>query len=241
MTRTVNLRTCLALYKKTFTHTFSIRKVIMNLSKYKGIIFDMDGVIINSEAYHFEGHRQAFQKYGHILTQELYDKHIRSRGRIAGYSSMLGEVSHELIREIGAYKDSIYREMIANADVIYQDTMQLIEACQKKEIKTAIGTASHDGHYVVKHQKLAPYFNAVVTGKDVKNNKPEPDIYLKCMTLLGISGKEALVIEDSESGVRAGLAAGADVLYINREDRPLSQDFKDRGVVEVFDLYGIEV
>lgn len=213
----------------------------MNLSKYKGIIFDMDGVIIDSEAYHFEGHRQAFHKYGYKLTQPLYDKHIRSRGRIAGYTGMLGDVSHDLIREIGAYKDEIYREMIATADVIYEDTMTLITKCRKKGVKTAIGTASHDGHFVVEHQALSVYFDAVVTGKDVTNNKPEPDIYIKCMELLGVSGSEALVIEDSESGVLAGLKAGAEVLYINRDNRPLSDDLKALGVTEVFSLFGLDL
>lgn len=212
----------------------------MNLNKKKSIIFDMDGVIIDTEPFHFRAHKTAMEAHGFELSEEVYNKKIRSKGRKIGYNAVLGNIDEELFNSISNMKDKLYRELISKEDVFHDDAISLLNYLYKSDLTLAIGTASHDGRYIVKHLDISKYFLVVITGKDVKNNKPNPEIYLKCIDELKRVSEEVIVIEDSEAGVEAALAAGVEVIYVQREDSTISSNLLlDPNVNHVKDLHSI--
>jgi beta-phosphoglucomutase len=199
----------------------------MKFKDVKSIIFDMDGVIIETEPLHYKAHKEAMEAYGFELSEEVYNEKIRSKGRRIGYKATLGDIDEALFLAISTKKDELYRVLLDQEDVFNQDALRLIKYLKTTDITLAIGTAAHDGRYVVNHLGLVEYFNTIVTGKDVVNNKPNPEIYLKCLSLLERNADQTIIIEDSKSGVIAGLAAGARVVYVQRETYTIDQELLD--------------
>lgn len=199
------------------------------------VIFDLDGVIVDSERLHYEAYRQAFQIFHFDLSETMYKQHLWSRGRKAGLQAILN-ADEKLIEAIGKEKDSRYEMLIEDGKIsIFDDAMRLIEDLKNRNKRMAVGTASKLGKSVIEKMGLSNYFEVIITSLDVKKNKPNPEIYLKAMEKLGARKEDCYVIEDSNSGTIAGLDAGAEVLFIRREGAPsLSVELENNHRVHVY-------
>lgn len=188
----------------------------------KGVIFDLDGVIVDTEGVHYKAYKKAFEHVGIELSQEDYNTKVRSQGRAKGIKNIIGHVTEELMHVIGSVKDRHYFDIIDKGELtVYADAVALIETCQKKDIPMAIGTTSSHGAKVLDRLGLREKFRAVITGGDVEHTKPAPDIYHMCRRALDMDKKELIIIEDSMSGIEAGLNAGIRVVHIDRDDGTL--------------------
>lgn len=189
----------------------------------KGILFDLDGVIVSTEHLHFEAYRQVLAPYSLDLTQELYDRYFRSRGRAKALAQLMPQTTPAQREQIGAQKDTAFLAAIeASKSLCFDDAIALIRALKANGLLSAVGTAASNGLALLERIQLdgaplATQFNAIITGRDVAHNKPAPDIYLKCQAALNLPAESLLVIEDSEAGVQAALAAGLWVLQVHRE------------------------
>jgi len=191
---------------------------MINWKEIRNIIFDLDGVIVNSELMHYEAYRSAFKKHGLKLTLKDYNANLRSKGRKQGLSALINAQAHHLIEAISKDKDCIFDQILKNEGVeLYEDAVSLIKMCKCKNISLAIGTASKMGINVLEKIQLKSFFNVIITSQDVTNNKPHPEIYIKCLQALDGRANNTIVIEDSEPGIIAALEAQLQVVYIKRE------------------------
>lgn len=176
----------------------------------KAIFFDMDGVLVDSEPLHFEAHKKALENFGVTLTlndymdfgvakgdENLYEKAAQKYGVV---------IDEDKISEI---KKQIYKEIFAhNGEIIDGVKETLAELFVKYDLAIVSSGAKDVVRYVLEKSELFEYFKFIVTGDDVKNVKPHPDVYLKAMELAGVNGDECVAIEDSQSGVEAAKNAG---------------------------------
>lgn len=191
----------------------------------KHIIFDLDGVIVNSEGLHYEAYRRAFQKNGLQLSINEYNAKLRSKGRKKGLSHIVGENQSSIIEAIAYDKDDFFGQILEAENIEpYPDALKLIQYCKDNNILIAIGTASNMGRTVLEKMGLTKYFDVIITSQDVKESKPSPEIYLRCLKALNANDNNTMVIEDSESGIIAALGAGLPVINIKREDAPIIKD-----------------
>jgi beta-phosphoglucomutase len=198
----------------------------------KGIILDLDGVIVDSESLHFQAYRAAFEYMNLTLTVDQFNSYIRSKGKKNGLLGILGEGNVDLAGQIGMLKDSTFMKLINNKpNILYEDAIELIDWSKKKGLKLAVSTASSKGRELLRVYNLQQYFDVIVTGIDVEENKPAPDIYELCLGRLGFDKDEVLVIEDSWVGAQAALAANLKVFFIMRTY--LEHDMNDSGVVKI--------
>lgn len=187
--------------------------------KYDLVIFDLDGVIVNSENLHFEAYRRAFEANGMELTFDTYNSKLRSKGRYIGLKAILGEATKEEMDIIGLEKDRQFTELIGEKpDLVYEDAKFLIEKLTELGVPRGVATASFNGRDFLLAYDLYDRFDHVVTARDVKNNKPNPEIYITCKSFFNVDDSRILVIEDSEAGIRAALDAGLNVAYILRDE-----------------------
>lgn len=174
----------------------------------KAIIFDLDGVIFDSEVIHQQAWEKVFEKYGIILAQEDY-----LRGIGVSDSDFLKELLEQkkLTGDIQALikeKRGKLLELSAEAkpvDGIYQ----LIKEFHNN-YKLAVASNS-DKEFVMKlleNSNLAGFFDVILGFQDISKPKPDPEIYLKCAEKLGVSKEECLVIEDSPAGIKSAKKAG---------------------------------
>jgi len=188
----------------------------------KAIIFDLDGVIINTEPLHYGAYKKAFETVGYVLTQDMYNLKLRSRGRSEGILSVVGEASEEIVRKICDEKDKYFTHSISTEPIeLFDDAVRLMNYCKSHHILMGIGTASKYGKLIINKLGLENDFEVIITSQDVLSSKPDPEIYNLCREKLGVASDEVLVVEDSESGVIASLRADLKVVYIKRQDAPM--------------------
>lgn len=113
-------------------------------------------------------------------------------------------------------KNNIYKKHIAalTPKDILPGVREVLSLCREKGIRTAIGSSSKNTKPILEYIGLKDAFDAVVDGNDIRNSKPDPEVFLLAAQRLGLAPAECLVVEDAEAGVEAGLAGGMRVLGV---------------------------
>jgi beta-phosphoglucomutase-like phosphatase (HAD superfamily) len=177
----------------------------------KAVIFDMDGVIIDSEPFHWDVNKKIFNDLGIGVSQDEYRQYIGSsntnmwtdlKKRYGLYPPLEALVSMQGSGNIDFLRENKFGPITGITELLFD--------LKKNDID--IGLASSSPHaaieIVLKKFAFESYFSVVVSGEDFKNSKPAPDIFLKAALLLQISPDKCVVIEDAAHGVAAAKAAG---------------------------------
>lgn len=180
------------------------------------VIFDMDGVIIDSNPYHKISLRQFCEKYGfHLSDEELINK-IYGRTNKEWIANLFGKLSKAELSQYGEEKESLFREVFKNDIRALEGLPEFLENLKQNNIPIAIGTSAPRSNvdFVLAHTKLGEYFSVILDEADVEHGKPNPEIYLKVAARLGYEPSRCIVFEDSLSGVESARRAGAKVVGV---------------------------
>ena len=183
----------------------------------KAILFDMDGTLIDDEKFTISSKIIEGKKYGYKVKREdvLMSLGMSKESSRKHYTSIYGEdfPVDELAKQRFLY---IVEDMKKNGIKLKPYVSKIIKFCKKHDIKMIIctSTTSEKVEEYKKYGDLFNHFDGIVTGDQVKNGKPNPDIFLKGLELSGVNKQEALIIEDSNIGVEAGLNSGIEVVMI---------------------------
>lgn len=190
----------------------------MRLHSYKAAVFDMDGIIFDSERITFEFWKIVGQKYNLSHMEEVYPKclGVNYEGTRKIFQEAYGE-------EIIAYDDfkketsALYREATSGGRLPKKPGIEdLLRFLKENELKIGVASSTHED--VVKQQLidggLIQYFDAIIGGNKVTKSKPDPEIYLKACDMLGVDPSDTFAVEDSFNGVRSGCNAGLDVIMV---------------------------
>lgn len=185
----------------------------------KVVLFDMDGVIVNTEGKHYKAWKKAFELEDIVLNKNNYKSKVQAQGRKKGINNMIPNVSLEMMNRISENKSLFYEELIKEGIEVYSDAFLLIKALADTDIILGLVSSSSYADYILDKINLKEYFTIVIAGtKDLNiENKPAPDIYNLAIEKLGVEKEEVLIIEDSLSGVQSGLNAFCTVIGIERE------------------------
>tara|TARA_B110000196_G_scaffold289742_1_gene275525 strand:- start:1565 stop:2932 length:1368 start_codon:yes stop_codon:yes gene_type:complete len=185
----------------------------------KAIIFDLDGVLIESKDIHFHALNKALKEVNHIY-EISYNEHLAKYDGMST-STKLNKLNLEkkLPKNknllINKNKQKYTIEILSN---LIQKDNEIIKIINyyRKSFKIAIATNSIRStlNIVLKNLKLENKFHYTISNEDVKNPKPHSEIYLKCMIALGVNPNEALIIEDSSVGIKSAQLSGANILPV---------------------------
>jgi len=184
----------------------------------RGVIFDMDGVLCDSEAFICEAARRMFAElYGAAVAAEDFIPFVGT-----GENRYLGGVAekHGIAIDIGAAKKrtyEIYLEIIVGRLRPLPGVHAFVAACRARGLKLAVATSADHVKMAgnLREIDLPPErFDTCVNGLDIEHKKPAPDIFLLAARRLGLPPGECLVVEDAPSGVRAAKAAGSTCLAL---------------------------
>ena len=187
------------------------------------LIFDLDGVIIDSMPLHTE----AWRVYLRNLGIECSDIESRMHGRRNDdiVVDFIGaDLTPEQIAAHGAAKERLYREMMRTEVQrhLVPGIAGFLTSCNGVPMAVASNAEPANVDFILDGSGLRPLFQVVVDGHQVSNPKPAPDVYLRAADLLGIAIARCIVFEDSPAGVAAGLAAGAKVVGIQTHSADLA-------------------
>ncbi len=179
----------------------------------KAVIFDLDGVIVDTAHYHYLAWKRLAKELGFDLTLEQNEL-------LKGVSRMR---SLEIILDLGGIKLSeAEKERIANKkngwfveyvnemkpEEIFPGVKELLKSVRSKGLKVGLASSSKNAHAVINLLNIENEFDAIVDGTMIIHSKPDPEIFLLAASKLGVVPAECVVFEDAEAGVEAALAAG---------------------------------
>ena len=175
----------------------------------QAVIFDMDGVIIDSHP----AHRKAWRKFLHSMGRDVTNRELdfildgRKRAEILRY--FLGEISEAQVEEHGKRKDDFFHDLELEVKPI-PGVVSFLDGLRKQNIAIAVATSASESRArsTLARLHLTHHFQAVITGGDVARGKPDPAIYRLACQRLNIAPQNALAIEDAVSGIRAARGAG---------------------------------
>lgn len=183
----------------------------------KAVIFDMDGVIFDTERIYLEDWTKVFKKYGYEMKKEIYLS-VMGRGRKVVKEVFRKHFGQELpIEKMYKEKDFLLNEAINNNKIpLKEGAIEILNFLGNNGYKIALASSAKRDR-ILKQVELAGIkekFKIIVSGDDVKNNKPDPEIFLKAAKGLDVSPKQCIVIEDSTSGICAASKAGMIALHV---------------------------
>lgn len=181
-----------------------------------GVIFDMDGVIVDSNPYHKISLKEFVSRYDYELTDDQLLKRVYGRTNRDWLTELFGELPEEQLREYAEEKEALFRKLFADDIRPVKGLVKFLDLLNENKILRAIGTSAprSNVHFTLDKTNTVRYFPTILYDAFVTHSKPHPEIYLKAAEALGLPNNQCIVIEDSLSGVEAGQRAGSKVIGI---------------------------
>ena len=180
---------------------------------FRGIIFDLDGVIVSTDEQHYLGWQALADRLGIPFSREVNSR-FRGVSRMA-CMNILEELGgkHYTDSEKIAYadwKNEYYRKLLAqmSSDDLSQEVRSTLDALRARGLKLAVGSSSKNAKFILRRIGLSDYFDAVSDGTNISRSKPDPEVFLKAAEYLRLTPTDCLVVEDAVSGVEAAHAGG---------------------------------
>ena len=179
-------------------------------SSKKAVIWDMDGIIVDSARHHLKGWQIVFQERGANYTEEDFWRNTGKRSDTI-IKSVLGEkISPDEIMAIIREKDETFRQLMGQNIRPLPGVLKLITSLKEHGFKIAIASSApmKNIQLITQSLKIHKHFDAIVSGWEVTRGKPDPQTFLRAAEKLGVEAKNCIVIEDAISGVTASKRAG---------------------------------
>jgi beta-phosphoglucomutase family hydrolase len=182
-----------------------------------GVLFDWDGVVIDSSAQHERSWELLAQETGLPLPEGHFKAGFGKKNQVIIPDILRWAQEPAAIATLADRKEEIYRDLVRQSGVtILPGARELLAALELEGVPTAVASSTPRQNLdaIFASTGLDRFFKAVVCGDDVVNGKPAPDVFLLAARKLGLAPDACLVIEDAHAGIEAALAAGMRVLAV---------------------------
>lgn len=186
----------------------------------KGVIFDLDGVIVFTDKYHYLAWKKIADEEN-IYFDEIINNRLRGVSRMDSLDIILEKANKNYtLKEkevLATKKNEIYKEYLKQLgeNDVSKDVIETLMTLKNNNIKLAIGSSSKNTMTILSQIGLLSYFDAIVDGTQISKSKPDPEVFLKAAQKLGLLASECLVIEDATTGIDAAVSGGFKCCGIN--------------------------
>lgn len=180
----------------------------------KAVIFDLDGVIVFTDKFHYQAWKKIALELG-VYFDENINNRLRGVSRMDSLDIILERyegppLSQEQKEVLAARKNDAYRELLktmTSADVT-DEVRETLAEIRRRGYKISLGSSSKNAKYILERVELLDAFDAISDGNIISKSKPDPEVFLKAATFLGEKPRNCMVVEDAEAGIEAGIAGG---------------------------------
>lgn len=198
----------------------------------RGVVFDMDGVLIEAKDWHYAALNRALRLFGHEISRH---EHLttfdglptKKKLEMLSVDRGLPQELHNFINEMKQIYTMELVHQLCRPRFTHEYALSRLKQAGMK-LAVASNSVRNTVEVMMQKASLAGYLDAMLSNEDVSRSKPDPEIYLKSMTLLGLAPHETLVVEDNENGIRAARASGAHVLVVGSVDEVNLQAIQQR-------------
>lgn len=209
----------------------------------RAVIFDLDGVIVSTDEFHYEAWKQMAEDEGIYFDKKINER-LRGVSRMESLEIILerSETLYTLQKkeDLAERKNNYYRNLLntlSEMDIL-PGVMNVLKALKELGIKIAIGSSSKNKPFILERIKLDGYFDAVADGNEIKYSKPHPEVFLLAAAKLGMDAFECVVIEDADAGIEAANAGGMKAVGVGFAANCLNAKYriKDLSLISIDEL-----
>lgn len=202
------------------------------------VIWDMDGVLVDSGEAHYAAWTRLFQEEGIPYSREQFLQTFGQRNDRILRTLLGSDLPEERLRELDARKEVYYRELIPSRVRLLPGAGELLRALREAGARQAVGSSGPRANVeaTLASLGLRPFFQALVAAEDVAEGKPAPDVFLVAAERLGVPPRRCVVLEDAAVGVQAALAAGMRCLAVATTRPPKELSAAHRVVMDLLEV-----
>ena len=193
-------------------------------SSIHAVIFDLDGVLVDSSEFHFEAWKAWAEEVGLAdrVTRQWFRATFGRRNPDVFNTLYDTDPSEDEMRRQSDRKEQIFRERASGRLEPLEGARELVASLHEAGVRLALGTSAprENATMMIEELRLASFFDARVTGDDVTTGKPDPEVFLKAAERLDVPPQRCLVIEDAAAGVDAAHNAGMAAVAVATEPTP---------------------
>ncbi|OQO69757.1 beta-phosphoglucomutase [Enterococcus villorum] len=193
--------------------------------KINTVLFDLDGVLVDTARYHFEAWSVLAKQLAIPFTAKENEQlkgvsRAESLERLLALDQQRKVFSEQEKQGLAEQKNTLYLQAIQAMDesAVLPGAKEVLEYLKNSEIKIGLGSASKNARLILEKTKLTPYFDVIVDGTQVSKAKPDPEVFLKGAQQLMSAPASCLIVEDSEAGCLAALTGKMHVLGIGQQE-----------------------
>lgn len=181
--------------------------------KIEAIIFDLDGVIVSTDEYHYKAWKRLADEEGIFFDRKMNHR-LRGVSRMACVDIILEKASNTYTaaekESMAERKNRYYIESLGNLDdrAMLPGVKETLPLLKEEGYRIAIGSSSKNTGLILKKLGLSHTFHSVVDGNDISHSKPDPEVFLKAAAALGAEPCNCIVVEDSTAGIDAARSGG---------------------------------
>lgn len=205
----------------------------------KAVIFDLDGVLLSTDEFHFQAWKKLADREGIEFSRQINER-LRGVSREESLEIILEKTSRKYSTdeklEMATCKNEIYKQLLEQLTPsdIFPGVMELLEFLKENNIKTAIGSSSKNTKFILGQTGLAKYFTGAVSdGTNINRSKPDPEVFLKAAEFIDVPPSECLVVEDADAGIMAAKAAGMTAIGIGPAAKHPETDIPAKNTSEI--------
>ncbi|EMF0080879.1 HAD family phosphatase [Enterococcus hirae] len=210
---------------------------------YKAVIFDMDGLLFDTEIVYYEASQMVADQMGFPYDKELYLKYlgVSDEEVWANYHQIFASFGKNNVQKFinDAYEETI-RRFSLGAVQLKPGVIELLDFLEEHRIPKVVASSNqrHIIELLLEKNQLTNYFETIVSAENVKRAKPDPEIFLLAHEYLGTKKQETLVLEDSKNGILAAASAEIPVIMIPDLLAP-SEDLQQKTLAVLFSLHEV--
>lgn len=207
----------------------------------KGVIFDLDGVLVSTDEMHFRAWKMLAEELGIDKFTKEDNKKQKGVSRMESLEVVLSKGSKIYSagekEELAERKNNFYKELLEelNESAILPGVVECLKMLRERGVLIGIGSVSKNAPLILEKTGLMEYVDKVSCGLDITRSKPDPEVFEVAADKLGLRYEECLVVEDSFAGIVAGKAAHMKTLGVGSEYDQLRADYEAPGLDGVID------
>lgn len=204
----------------------------------KAVIFDLDGVLVHTDCYHYLAWKQIAGEIGVPFDEKVNDR-LRGVSRRESLDIILENCMEKPeeaeITRLLEKKNSIYRKLLEQLtpESVEASVRDTLEWLRREEIPAAVGSSSKNTEYILERTDLVRYFDAVADGNMITRSKPDPEVFLKAAELISVNPEDCIVVEDAVAGIQAAKSAGMYAVGIGEAAAYSGTDYGIRNLTEL--------
>lgn len=210
--------------------------------KIKGLIFDLDGVLVFTDKFHYQAWKTMADELGEYF-DETINHRLRGVSRMDSLEIILEryegpDLSLREKEKLAEKKNEIYRTLLESMtpDDVTKEVRDTLTKLREKGYKLAIGSSSKNAKFILEKVELKDAFDAISDGNNITKSKPDPEVFLKAAEYLGLPPKACMVVEDAEAGIEAAKKGGMYAAGIGEAAKSINADESLKTFSELVDI-----